>query len=210
MRSSRQSPHSVALGTLSSTRACRSLYLIHVTIRQQTELTLCCISFCFISSLCGLPSPAQHSRSDSEMYSFSFPWYPWQRRKRFASAAEILAYLHSVVKRFDLGPHMRFNAPLQTADFCTDRACWTVTLASGETLTARHLFSCAGYFEHSKGYTVSSCVNKMIVVKCSRCRNPDLKSRFSILLYNTYLTSSHLTHAVLHFLLPRRSHPSVE
>ena len=89
------------------------------------------------------------------MYSFSFPWCPWQKRKRFASAAEILDYLHSVVKRYDLAQHMRFNSGVSSADFCSERARWTVKTQSGKAITARHLFSCAGYFSHAKGYTVS-------------------------------------------------------
>src|SRR5471032_2067573 len=46
-------------------------------------------------------------------YSFSFMPYDWPRSH--ASQPELLAYVHAVIERFELGPHLQFNTAIASA-----------------------------------------------------------------------------------------------
>src|SRR5688572_22613388 len=71
----------------------------------------------------------------SHLYSFSFEPNPqWSRM--FAEQGEIKAYLERCADKYELGPHLRFNAEVTDARYDEALGSWTVTLAGGEALTA--------------------------------------------------------------------------
>jgi len=71
----------------------------------------------------------------SHLYSFSFEPNPgWSRM--FAEQREIRAYLERCAQKYDLYPHLRFNAEVTAARYDDALGTWTVTLAGGEELTA--------------------------------------------------------------------------
>jgi cation diffusion facilitator CzcD-associated flavoprotein CzcO len=71
----------------------------------------------------------------SHLYSFSFEPNPgWSRM--FAEQREIRAYLERCADKYDLHPHLRFNAEVTDARYDEELGTWTVTLASGEQLTS--------------------------------------------------------------------------
>jgi cation diffusion facilitator CzcD-associated flavoprotein CzcO len=77
----------------------------------------------------------------SHLYSFSFDLNPdWSRE--FPSGAEIHAYLRGVADRNGLMPHMRFGADVTSAAFADGR--WTLSLASGEAVSAQFLICALG------------------------------------------------------------------
>ncbi|MDF2695662.1 MAG: NAD(P)/FAD-dependent oxidoreductase [Labilithrix sp.] len=74
----------------------------------------------------------------SHLYSFSFEPNPaWSRT--YAPQAEILTYLRHCADKYGIRPHIRFRTTVLGADLDEARALWRVRLASGETITARHL-----------------------------------------------------------------------
>src|SRR5215831_14981033 len=58
----------------------------------------------------------------SQLYSFSAE--PWRWSRRFPARDEILAYLHALVSKHGLGPHLRFGCGVAAAEFGEDRAVW--------------------------------------------------------------------------------------
>jgi cation diffusion facilitator CzcD-associated flavoprotein CzcO len=71
----------------------------------------------------------------SEIYSFAAALKPdWSRR--FGSQAEIQRYLADVARDHDLDRHLRFGVEVEAATWHEDRACWQITIAGGETITA--------------------------------------------------------------------------
>jgi cation diffusion facilitator CzcD-associated flavoprotein CzcO len=70
----------------------------------------------------------------SQLYSFSYQ--PWRWTRRFPARDEILAYLHALVAKHGLGPHLRFGSEVAAAAFDEDRAVWRLTLDDGSTLQA--------------------------------------------------------------------------
>lgn len=87
--------------------------------------------------------PGAHVDVPAPLYSFSFAANPrWTRR--FAAAPEIQAYMQDVAQRFGLGPHLRFGQRIERAVFDEPEGRWTIQLADGRTLRARHFVCSTG------------------------------------------------------------------
>ncbi|GID93235.1 flavin-containing monooxygenase [Amorphoplanes digitatis] len=89
-------------------------------------------------------------RSDSDMYTLSYPFRPWRGRESMAPGASIRAYIRDTADEGGITPHIRFGARVERADWSDGR--WTVRLTGGETLTCGFLYACAGYYDYAGGY----------------------------------------------------------
>ncbi len=89
-------------------------------------------------------------RSDSDMFTLSYPFRPWRGDRALASGESILRYIQDTADEGGITPHIRFRARVVAADWNVDR--WTVRLASGETLTCGFLYACAGYYDYARGH----------------------------------------------------------
>ncbi|GAA1283522.1 NAD(P)/FAD-dependent oxidoreductase [Saccharothrix xinjiangensis] len=79
----------------------------------------------------------------SHMYSFSFELNPrWSRV--FARQPEIWAYLKEVADKYRLRPHIRFDSEVSGARWDEDAKVWRVTVANGDTYTAKALVAGVG------------------------------------------------------------------
>jgi monooxygenase len=97
-------------------------------------------------------------RSDADLHTFGFGFKPWTRDNAIADGDEILAYLNETIDENDLRRRIHLGHKVLSANFSTDRACWTVTLertSDGERfdVTCGVLFSAAGYYDYAGGYT---------------------------------------------------------
>lgn len=87
--------------------------------------------------------PGAHVDVPAPLYSFSFAPNPrWTRR--FAAAPEIQAYMREVAQRFAIGPHLRFGQRIASATFDELDGRWTIRLAGGRTVRARHFVCSTG------------------------------------------------------------------
>jgi cation diffusion facilitator CzcD-associated flavoprotein CzcO len=78
----------------------------------------------------------------SYLYSFSFePKRDWSRP--YPPQAEILAYLEDVAAKYEVVPHIRFDAKVEAARWNEETRTWHVSSARGE-LVARVLISAVG------------------------------------------------------------------
>ncbi len=91
-------------------------------------------------------------RSDSDMYTFSYAFEPWQDDETVASADKIKAYLDKVVSKYGVAEHMRFSEHVQSADWDSKTGLWAVKSkgADGKTSTihAHFLFMGTGYYDY--------------------------------------------------------------
>ncbi|GAA3544515.1 monooxygenase flavin-binding family protein [Aeromicrobium flavum] len=96
-------------------------------------------------------------RSDSDMYTLSFPFEPWTHHRAIADGADIRQYLEDTAAKHGIADRIRFGRRVSTAEWSSDDATWTVTstLADGstETITASFLYLCSGYYSYDEGYT---------------------------------------------------------
>ncbi len=76
----------------------------------------------------------------SAIYPFSFEIKKdWSRP--YASQPEILKYMEDLAAKYDLLRHVRFGTEVTRATWDDERACWTLTLGSGETLESEIVVS---------------------------------------------------------------------
>lgn len=79
----------------------------------------------------------------SHLYSFSFePKADWTRR--FSEHGEILEYIEHCVRKYELAPHIRFNAEVAGARFDEGAALWRLTFRDGSTHEAEILVTGTG------------------------------------------------------------------
>lgn len=91
-------------------------------------------------------------RSDSDLYTFGFPFRPWRGEMSLADGPAIKRYIEDTATEFGIDKHIQFESKVVGADFDTRTATWTLTLADGRTVTSTFLYSCAGYYDYDEAY----------------------------------------------------------
>jgi monooxygenase len=99
-------------------------------------------------------------RSDSDMFTMSFPFRPWMDSKAIAPGKDIRNYIAGIARDEGIEPHIRFRHRIQRASWSSQDALWTVSAVRQSpdgreelvTLTCNFLFSCAGYYRYQAGY----------------------------------------------------------
>ena len=94
-------------------------------------------------------------RSDSDMFTLSYPFRPWTRREAMAEGADIRDYIRDTAAETGVVGRIRFGTRVLSASWSTPEARWTVRVrdAAGEhTLTCGFLYVCSGYYDYSAGH----------------------------------------------------------
>ena len=94
-------------------------------------------------------------RSDSDIFTLSYPWNPWRGERTMAEGAEICEYIEQSARDFGIYPHIRFSTQVVSADFDSSTDLWTVDLLTDDgtrTVTTRFLYLCTGYYRYDAGY----------------------------------------------------------
>jgi len=100
-------------------------------------------------------------RSDSDMFTMGYSFRPWTGAKAISPGKEIREYIQSVARDEGIDRHIRFRHRIRRASWSTQEATWTIEAEHSPpdgpqepvTLTCNFLFSCAGYYRYSQGYT---------------------------------------------------------
>ncbi|MEJ7634047.1 NAD(P)/FAD-dependent oxidoreductase [Aeromicrobium sp.] len=94
-------------------------------------------------------------RSDSDMYTLSFPFRPWTNRKAIADGHDIRTYIEDAADEFGIAQNIRFGHRVLSASWSSEAALWTVTSQVGEQTvvqTASFVYLCSGYYSYDGGY----------------------------------------------------------
>jgi cation diffusion facilitator CzcD-associated flavoprotein CzcO len=95
-------------------------------------------------------------RSDSSIFSLSFPYEPWTREEGIADGAHIREYLIDTARKYGIHEHIRFNHHVRSADWDSSTDSWTVHVehdGTAKTYTGRFVFFATGYYNYDEGYT---------------------------------------------------------
>ena len=97
-------------------------------------------------------------RSDSDMFTLSYPFRPWSGSRAIVDGASILDYLRQTAREHGIEPHIRFRHRVVSAAWSSGEARWTVQVERGDAgesaqLTCGFLFTCTGYYRYDEGYT---------------------------------------------------------
>lgn len=96
-------------------------------------------------------------RSDSDMFTFAYPFRPWKEAKVIADGSAILNYLRETAREFGIDRHIRFQHRVHSACWSSGDARWLLEIengATGETVqcTCDFLYGCTGYYRYDAGY----------------------------------------------------------
>ena len=92
-------------------------------------------------------------RSDSSIFTLSFPWEPWTRREGIADGDHIREYMIDTARKHGIYEHIRFDSYVRSADWDSATDTWTVHADDGTTYQARFVFFATGYYNYDEGYT---------------------------------------------------------
>jgi monooxygenase len=97
-------------------------------------------------------------RSDSDMFTFCYPFRPWKGSRAIVDGPSILDYIRQTAREHRIDRKIRFHHRVVSAEWFSEDARWTVEVEradTGETvqLTCSFLFTCTGYYRYDEGYT---------------------------------------------------------
>ncbi|RPA59402.1 NAD(P)/FAD-dependent oxidoreductase [Gordonia oryzae] len=97
-------------------------------------------------------------RSDSDIFSLSYPFEPWQRPEALAGGEHIRDYLVHTAHTYGIDTHMRFDRRVEGADWDSSTDTWAVSVEPGETHPAeryrcRFVALATGYYDYDHPYT---------------------------------------------------------
>lgn len=91
-------------------------------------------------------------RSDSDLFTYSFPWHPW-KGQAIAPGYEILQYLKEAAEENGIDTRTKFNHRVDNISWCSKSRCWTVEVADTQVdkakqLRCRYLLLATGYYDY--------------------------------------------------------------
>ncbi|BBZ45918.1 flavin-containing monooxygenase [Mycobacterium parmense] len=99
-------------------------------------------------------------RSDSSIFTLSFPFEPWTREEGVADGVHIREYLTATAHKYGIDRHIRFNSHVRSADWDSATDTWTVTTeedgapeGARKRYRGRFVFFASGYYDYDAGYT---------------------------------------------------------
>jgi cation diffusion facilitator CzcD-associated flavoprotein CzcO len=95
-------------------------------------------------------------RSDSSIFTLSFPYEPWTRKEGIADGEHIRQYVTATAHKHGIDDHTRFNTYVRAANWDSATDTWTVhTETDGEAKSyrTRFVFFGTGYYNYDEGYT---------------------------------------------------------
>jgi cation diffusion facilitator CzcD-associated flavoprotein CzcO len=95
-------------------------------------------------------------RSDSDIFTLSFPWEPWTREEMIADGGDIWRYMADTAHKHGIDERIRFNTLVQSADWDSTTDTWTVQADENgvpKTYRGRFLFFASGYYNYDEPYS---------------------------------------------------------
>ncbi|MFO0665039.1 MAG: NAD(P)/FAD-dependent oxidoreductase [Polyangiaceae bacterium] len=96
-------------------------------------------------------------RSDSDMFTLGYPFFPWTGAKTMASGNDIREYIERTASTFGIHPHVRLEHRILSADWSPTLQCWNLEVAVGpertpQSFRCRFLHLCSGYYSYERAH----------------------------------------------------------
>jgi monooxygenase len=96
-------------------------------------------------------------RSDSDMFTFGYPFRPWPSSAAIGDGESIRTYIRETAEAYGIDRKIRFRHRVTGASWSSVDALWTVDVERGAEreparFTCNFLFGCTGYYDYANGY----------------------------------------------------------
>jgi monooxygenase len=96
-------------------------------------------------------------RSDSDMFTFGYPFRPWMSTAAIADGESIRTYIRETADAYGITRKIRFRHRVKSASWSSADALWTIEVERGDEpqtvrFTCRFLFGCTGYYDYANGH----------------------------------------------------------
>ena len=94
-------------------------------------------------------------RSDSDMYTLSFPFRPWRSDRAIVDGASIRQYVEDTARECGIAGRIRFGRKVVRAAWSSADRLWTVEAerdGKRERFTCAFLYFASGYYDYARGY----------------------------------------------------------
>lgn len=95
-------------------------------------------------------------RSDSSIFTLSWPWEPWRGKEYVADGDQIRDYMEDTAHKHGIYPHIHFGARVTSADWDSATDTWTVHVSENGTpkqYRSRFVFFGSGYYNYDEPYS---------------------------------------------------------
>ncbi|KAI8724231.1 hypothetical protein NCS52_00280800 [Fusarium sp. LHS14.1] len=93
-------------------------------------------------------------RSDTDLHSFGFGWFPWVEKRAIADGGSIVRYLRDAAEKEGIDRHMQFKRRVISANWDSADQSWSLVVETnpGQTLEyqARFLILGTGYYDYKE------------------------------------------------------------
>ncbi|KAF2650035.1 FAD/NAD(P)-binding domain-containing protein [Lophiostoma macrostomum CBS 122681] len=91
-------------------------------------------------------------RSDTDLQSFGFSWYPWMEKRAIADGSSIVRYLRNAAKSQDITNRIQFDQNVVSAAWSSADQCWSLAITNTAGIIveyqARFLILGTGYYDY--------------------------------------------------------------
>ncbi len=99
-------------------------------------------------------------RSDSDMYTLGFSFFPWKDPKAIADGPAILSYINETAREFGIDKKIQYSHRVTTAEWKSEEEMWEIGIAAhpsvaAKRIKAKFLFSCTGYYNYEQAHRPS-------------------------------------------------------
>jgi cation diffusion facilitator CzcD-associated flavoprotein CzcO len=96
-------------------------------------------------------------RSDSDMFTFGYPFRPWQSSSAIGDGESIRTYICETAEAYGIDRKIRFRHRVVRASWSSADALWTIDVERGTErepvrFTCSFLFGCTGYYDYANGH----------------------------------------------------------
>jgi len=94
-------------------------------------------------------------RSDSSIFTLSWPWEPWRGKEYVADGDQIRDYMEDTARKHGIFEHIHFGTTVQSADWDSSTDTWTTHVAvngRSQTYRSRFVFFGSGYYNYDEPY----------------------------------------------------------
>jgi len=89
-------------------------------------------------------------RSDSDLYTFGFPWRPWEEQQSIAAGSLIAKYVRESAEMYGIDKKIQFGNHVHEANWDSESQAWELNVSSKNEgkrmLRTKFLMFCTGYY----------------------------------------------------------------